>query len=315
MAEYAPVKRRGFFASLPYVGVIIGAVCAPLIVFILSQNADLVSHPWLWRIPFLLSIVIVGVGLWIRLGLRETPTFAKLEARHQVSRTPLRDLLNRSWRLLLVGIGLRIAEVGGSSLYQVLAVSYLVKVAGASASAGTLCALFAAVVGAPSVALAGHLTDRFGRIPVYRFYAFLGLLLAFPAWWVFSRGEFWPSAIALGLVLGLANWGLFGAQAAMLAEFFGAQRRYIGVAATREISAPLAGGTAPLVGAAIIGWSATNLGSEQMAWLPLASYAALMCLITLVATFFAPNVRGRNLDELEDATPRLPWKQQGPDAT
>jgi MHS family metabolite:H+ symporter-like MFS transporter len=310
MAEYAPVARRGFFASLPYVGVINGAMTAPLIVFLMSQAVDLATHPWLWRVPFLLSIVIVGVGLWIRLGLRETPTFVKLEARHEVSRTPLRDLLSRSWRLVVVGIGLRIAEVGGSSLYQVLAVSYLVKIAGASSSAGTFCLLIAAVIGAPSVAIAGALTDRFGRIPVYRSFALMGLLLAFPAWWTFSRGEVWASALMLGLVLGVANWGLFGSQAAMLAEFFGAQRRYIGVAVTREISAPIAGGTAPLIGAAIIAWSANSLGSAQTAWIPLAAYASIMSLITLTATFFAPEVRGRDLDALDDAKLNVPWRRR-----
>jgi MFS transporter, MHS family, metabolite:H+ symporter len=309
MAEYAPVGRRGFFASLPYSGVILGAMSAPIMVLALSQFVDLTTHPWMWRVPFLLSIFIVGVGLWIRLGLKETPTFTKLEAKHLVSRTPLRDLLKRSWPLVLVGIGLRIAEVGGSSLYQVLAISYLVMVAGASASAGTFCLLFAAVIGMPSVIIAGRLTDRFGRIKVYRFFAVMGLVLAFPAWWIFSQGNFVASAIALALVLGVANWGLFGAQAAMLAEFFGAQHRYIGVAATREISAPLAGGTAPLIGAAIIAWSGASLGSTQMAWIPLAAYASLMALITLVATFFAPEVRGRDLDSLEDAKVRFPWRR------
>jgi len=310
MAEYAPVERRGFFASLPYAGVILGAMSAPIMVLSLSQFVDLATHPWMWRVPFLLSIFIVGVGLWIRLSLRETPTFTKLEARHQISRTPLRDLLKRSWRLVLVGIGLRIAEVGGSSLYQVLAVSYLVMVAGASASAGTFCLLFAAIVGMPTVIVSGRLTDRFGRIKVYRFFAVMGLVLAFPAWWIFSRGDVLHSAIALGLVLGVANWGLFGAQAAMLAEFFGAQRRYIGVATTREMSAPLAGGTAPMIGAAIIAWSAGSLGSAQMAWIPLAAYASLMALITLAASFFAPEVRGRDLDSLDDAEVRTPWRQR-----
>ena len=309
MAEYAPVKRRGFFSSLPYVGVIIGAVGAPLIVLLLSRSVDLATHPWLWRVPFLISVFIVGFGLWVRLGLRETPTFAKLEARQQVSKSPLRDLGRKSWRLVLVGIGLRIAEVGGSSLYQVLAISYLVKVAGQSSQAGTFCLLFAAIVGAPTVAVSGWLTDRFGRINVYRAFAIMGLLLAFPAWYIFSLGELWASAVMLALVLGVANWGLFGAQASMLAEFFGAQHRYIGVAATREISAPLAGGTAPLVGAVLIGWATTSLGSAEQAWIPLAAYASLMSLITLGATFFAPKAAGRDLDLLEDAPLNNPWRK------
>jgi MHS family metabolite:H+ symporter-like MFS transporter len=309
MTEYAPRKSRGFFAALPYVGVIVGAASAPLVVLLLSQFADLATHPWLWRVPFLLSIFIVGVALWIRLRLKETPTFTELEAHHQVSQAPVKDLMKRSWKLVLVGIGLRIGEVGGSSLYQVLAVSYIVKIAGGSAKTGTLCLLIAAIIGAPSVAFAGWLTDRFGRIPVYRFFALMGLVLAYPAWWVFSQGNVWASAAMLGVTLGIANWGLFGSQAAMLAEFFGAQTRYIGVAATREISAPIAGGTAPLIGAAIIAWAGVNMANEQQAWIPLAGYAALMCTITIIATFFAPRVAGRDLNDLHDAQPRNPFRR------
>jgi MHS family metabolite:H+ symporter-like MFS transporter len=158
------------------------------------------------------------------------------------------------------------------------------------------------------VITAGALTDRFGRIPVYRAVACLQLLLAFPVWWVFSRGELWSSAAALGLVLGVGTWGLFGSQAALLPELFGAQRRYIGVAAAREISAPLFGGTAPLIGSAIIAWSATALGSEQRAWLPLAVYASLLALATVATTFVTPNAWRRDLNALEDAPvffPRL----------
>ena len=114
--------------------------------------------------------------------------------------------------------------------------------------------------------------------------------------------------LALGLVLGIATWGLFGSQAALLPEFFGAQRRYIGVALAREVSAPLAGGTAPLIGAAIIAWSAAHLGSDRAAWAPLAAYATALALITLAATFFAPDARGRDLGALDDATLRLPWR-------
>ena len=302
MAEYAPAERRGFFASLPYVGVQVGAISAPLIVFGLSRwMAPPAEVEWLWRVPFLLSVGIVGVALWIRLRLKETPTFTALEARHQVSPTPLRDLMTRSWRLVLVGIGLRVADVGASSLYQVLAISYLVKVMGQSARAGSFCLLFAAIVSAPVVAIAGALTDRFGRIPVYRGFVILQLVLAFPVWWTFSQGHLWASAVALGLVLGVATWGLFGSQAALLPEFFGAQRRYIGVAVTREVSAPLAGGTAPLIGAAIIAWSASALRSEQAACVPLAAYATLMSLITLGSTYLAPRADRRDLDALEDA--------------
>jgi MHS family metabolite:H+ symporter-like MFS transporter len=157
------------------------------------------------------------------------------------------------------------------------------------------------MISAPIVPLAGALTDRFGRLPVYRAFAALQLVLALPVWWVFDHGPLWSAALALGLVLGVGCWGQFGSQAALLPEFFGAQRRYIGVALAREVSAPLAGGTAPLIGAAIIAWSGATLGSAHAAWLPLAIYGAAMCAITLISSLFAPEATGRDLNLLDDA--------------
>jgi MHS family metabolite:H+ symporter-like MFS transporter len=302
MTEYAPVGRRGFFASLPFLGVQLGAIAAPLVFFGLSGLMQSPQRAWLWRVPFLVSVGIVGVALWIRLRLKETPTFAGLEARRQVARSPLRDLIAHSRRTLLLGISLRVAEIGGSSIYQVLAISYLVKVVGLKSSLGTMCLLLAAMVGALVVPVAGWLTDRLGRIRTYRFFAVLQLLLTFPVWWVLSLGEFWASAVALGAALGVATWGMYGAGGALLPELFGARRRYIGVAVTREVSAVLAGGTAPLLGSILISWSATTLGGGQRAWLPIAAYASVLSLITVVATCFAPEPGGRDLSEPEDVS-------------
>ena len=159
------------------------------------------------------------------------------------------------------------------------------------------------------MATAGALTDRYGRVPVYRAFTILQLVAAVPAWWIFSQGQLWPCAIALGVVLGIATWGLFGSQAAMLPEFFGARHRYIGVAVVREFSAPLAGGTAPLIGSAIIAWAAVHLGSDRAAWQPIAAYAVLLATITLGASFFAPRANGRDLNALEDAPLNNPWKR------
>src|SRR3954452_14206275 len=89
MTEYAPRNRRGFFASLPFMGIQLGTIAAALVYFILLLRIDNVAETWLWRLPFLLSVVIIAVAIWIRLRLKESPEFAKLEARHQVDDRPL----------------------------------------------------------------------------------------------------------------------------------------------------------------------------------------------------------------------------------
>ena len=301
MTEYAPRDRRGFFAALPFMGIQLGTVLAAAIYFLLLLRIDNITETWLWRLPFLLSVVIIIVAVWIRFRLKELPQFVKLEAKHQVMDNPLKNLLANSMRNVLIVMGLRMGENGGSSIYQALAISYVVGVVGLKGPVGALCLVAAASLGAITTPLSGALTDRFGRVKVYRFCAALQLLIAFPVWWVFSQGEIVSTVIAITIALACGVWGMFGAQGALLPELFGARHRYIGVSVAREASAVLAGGIAPFIGAALIGWATTNLGSAKAAWVPIAGYLAVLSLITIIATFFTPETRGRDLDDPRDA--------------
>jgi MHS family metabolite:H+ symporter-like MFS transporter len=305
MTEYAPRNRRGFFAAIPFMGIQLGTVAASLIYFVLLLQIQDVADTWLWRVPFLLSVVLIAVAIWIRLRLKESPEFAKLEARHQVDERPLTHLLENSKKTVLLGMGLRMAENGGSSLYQALAVSYIVGVVGLKGEIGALSLVFAPLVGALVVPLAGILSDRYGRVIVYRAFAIFQLLIAFPVWWVLSGGDVAASLIAMSIALGVGVWGMFGAQGALLPELFGARHRYIGVAVAREVSAVIAGGIAPLIGSALIAWTASRYGGTKeaaiLSWIPLAAYLSLLTVITLITTFFTPEPRGRDLDDLRDA--------------
>ena len=299
MAEYAPPARRGYFAALPFIGVQLGSAMAVLIYFLLLNRDGDIGHSYAWRIPFLLSAFIIGVAVWIRLRLKESPSFAKLEKRKEIDPRPLANLLRHSRRPLLLVIGLRFAEGSGSAIYQTLAISYIVTVTGQSGSIGALSLLLGAASGAIMVLLAGILSDRFGRVTMYRIYAVAQLLLAVPIWWALHLGDKIISIAAIVIAL-LPLWGMFGTQAALLPELFGARHRYVGVATGREFSAMIAGGTAPLIGAAIIAQMARH-GDAAGAWAPIALYLVAMTLITIVATFFTPETRGRPLDDLRDA--------------
>lgn len=300
MTEYAPRHRRGWYASLPFMGIQLGTALAALVYMLFLQRIDNVAETWLWRVPFLLSTVIIVVAIWMRRRLRESPEFSKLKARHQVANKPLANLLTHSRRNVLIVIGLRVAENGGSSIYQALAVSYIAGVIGMRGSIGAFGLLCAALVGAAVVPTAGWLTDRLGRVPVYRAFALLQLVLAFPVWWIFSQGSYPMTIAALAVAFGAVS-GMFGAQGALLPELFGARHRYIGVSVAREASAVLAGGIAPLIGALLIGWSATHLGSNRAAWLPIAAYLSVLTLITIFTTYRTPESRGRDLADVADA--------------
>jgi MHS family metabolite:H+ symporter-like MFS transporter len=305
MTEYAPRERRGYFAALPFLGIQLGTVLASLVYFVLLLGVKDVTQTWLWRVPFLISLIIVAVAIYMRLNLKESPTFAKLEARHQTTHHPLANLLKNSRKTVGLGIGLRLAENGGSSIYQALAISYVVGVVGVQGSVGSLCLIFAPLLGALIVPLSGILTDRYGRVIVYRGFAIFQLLIAFPVWWVLSLGNVVAIIIVISIALAVGTWGMFGAQGALLPELFGANHRYIGVSVAREVSAVISGGIAPLIGSAIIAWVINlNGGNKEAgvwAWIPIAAYLALLTLGTIATTFFTPEPRGRDLDDLRDA--------------
>lgn len=305
MTEYAPKGRRGFFASLPFLGIQIGTIIAALVYFILLYGTESITDSWLWRLPFLGSVLILAVAIWMRLHLKESPTFQKLKAHEQDREHPLRTLLRGSRRPILIGIGLRLAENGGSSIYQALAVSYLVGTMGLPRADGSLGLIIAAILGAITVPIAGSLTDRFGRRPVYRAFAILQFVLAIPTWWTFSQGYATLSLALLAVSLGIGAWGMFGAQGALMPELFGARHRYLGVSMAREISAVIAGGIAPLIGSALIAMTIARNPADTHgvgAWLPIALYLMALTAGTIWATFLLPETRDRDLNAIEDAT-------------
>lgn len=294
MAEYSPVRARGFFSALPFVGIMVGTVLASFVFFLLGLVDKQIVHDWLWRVPFLASVLLIAVAVFIRLRLRESPTFIALEADEQVAEQPFRDAFRNSFPTIIRGIGLRMAENGGSAIYQTLAVGFIVQIVGVESWVGPLAIAGGALIGVLLIPWAGHLSDRFGRIPVYRAGVIIQLVLAVPSWWLLSQGNAIASVIVLGLTYTLSVNVMLGAQCALLPELFGNRHRYTGVAISREFSAVLAGGIAPFIGAMLLTTFANS-------WVPLALYVVVLGLITLWATFHTPETRGRDLNLLGDA--------------
>ncbi|WP_226080337.1 MFS transporter [Mycetocola spongiae] len=294
MAEYAPVRRRGFFSALPFVGIMVGTVLASVVFYLLGLVDEQIVHDWLWRVPFLASILLIAVAVFIRFRLAESPTFVKLEKQEQETHSPLKEMFSTSFPSVLRGIGLRMAENGGSAIYQTLAVSYITVVVGAERWTGPLAIALGAVIGVAIIPLAGALSDRYGRMPVYRVGAIVQLVLAIPAWWLLSSGNMALIVPVLALSYTLSVNIMLGAQCATLPELFGNRHRYVGVAVSREFSAVLAGGIAPFIGALLLSASGDS-------WWPLAIYVMVLASISLWATFMTPETRGRDLNLVNDA--------------
>ncbi len=295
MAEYSPPPKRGFLSALPFVGIQAGTLIAAGVWAYLGTFPDEVLLDWLWRVPFLASVLLIAVAVFIRLRLKESPTFVELEKHEQITEHPLPELFRTARRQVFRGIGLRMAENGGSYLFSTLSITFVTSAAvGLGKSIGPLAVAVASGIGILTVPLAGALSDRFGRIPVYRTGAIFLTVLAFPAWYLLSLGN--PALVVVMVVLGVSIGvnTMLGAQCAMLPELFGNRHRYIGVAVSREFSAVIAGGLAPLLGVLF-------LSMTDYAWWPLGLYTFVLGSITLFTTFITPETKARDLTQIADA--------------
>lgn len=303
MAEVAPVKRRGFYAALPFVGIFTGLMLATLtfrtMQYLLGQEA---MQAWGWRIPFLASIVLIGVATWIRLRLRESPTFSKLTASREVIKSPMRTVITNARRSVIAATLMRFAEQGGSTIYNTIVIAYLSGFVAKNinmpvaelAAIGTTGAVVASLASIFTTPFFGALSDRVGRIAVYRGGAFFMLLWSLPSWWMISTGElFW---VVVSMVGGLAIGAnsMLGAQCAHFSEMFGNRYRYSGVALSRELGAVLSGGIAPLLGIYLTGLAGGGY------WV-MGAYTAVLSLLTIIGTYLSTETRGRDLTLLDDA--------------
>jgi len=270
-AEYGDKRRRGFYASAAQAGVPAGMIIANgafALVHALPKD-DFLS--WGWRLPFLAGIVLLGIGLFIRLHILETPVFERAKAEQTTSRVPLIDLLRLYPKNLLLAMGARFAENACFYVITVFIYTYadLRKYAEPPIFWGVLISSALGLVLIPAFAA---LSDRVGRRPVYLSGAILMGLVAFPFFWLVDTEN--PYLICLALVLGMvATAAMYGPQAAFFSELFGTKVRYSGTSLGSQLAAPLAGGLAPLIATALLKWS------NNEPW-PISLYMIGMVIIT-----------------------------------
>lgn len=303
MAELAPRNRRGFYAALPFIGVFSGLALATITFRVLDASLSREELlDWGWRLPFLASVVLIAMAVWIRLKLKESPVFKQLSQSQQVIDSPMRAVLKNARRPLAATTLMRMAETGCSTLYATVSIAFLTSFAsrhlannGANlVDIGTNAVLAASVLSVFTTPLFGALSDRFGRLAVYRGGAMFCAFWAFPSWWMIDSGE--PLLVTIAVVGGFAIGAnsMLGAQCAHFTELFGNRYRYSGVALAREVGAMLSGGLAPILGILLVGLAGG-------AYWVLALYTLALACLTLIGTLLSTETRGRDLTDLNDA--------------
>jgi len=292
-AEFAPPKRRGFFASFAHIGVPGGLLLASSAFFLASLLPDQAFLSWGWRVCFLLSTALLAVGAWIRLSVMETPAFSRVQERNEIARVPLRELLaNQSGRLLL-GMGTRFIEGFTFNFFSVYLLTYVVTTADISKSFALIGIACGAALGVVLVPISGALTDRFGRKPVYRAGTWLALAFAFPAAALAQSGNRLEIFVMFVVGLGVLYGTIYGPLASFWSELFDTRYRYTAVSTLYQGSGVVASGMTPLIAGWLAEWASGTL------WL-VAAYNVLVAFISLACARFLPETRGLEIEHAVD---------------
>jgi MFS family permease len=284
--EWSRDKSRGLVASWPQFGVPFGLFLANLAVLVFSAVSGSAFPLWGWRVPFLLSLLLVGVGLWVRLGILETPTFRKLMAERRIERAPVLEVIRKQPREILLSALARMSEQAPFYVFTAFVFSYAsgtLKLPRdfvlAAVSAGALMSFVA-------IPLSGYISDRIGRRQMYMIGAAVVGLFGFAYFGMLDSGLPWVMFLAIALSL-IPHGMQYGPQAALIAEAFTPCLRYSGASLGYQLASIIGGGPAPLI--------ATGLFAAYHSGYAIAGYIAACALISLIATWAMPDHTGKEI--------------------
>jgi len=285
--EHAPVAQRGRYGSFSQIGVPAGLILAQLVFFAVGNAlSDEQFASWGWRVPFLLSIVLVGVGLYVRLSVEESPVFRALRAARARSSSPIVEVFRERPRALVVASASFIANTAIGYVFLAYLLSYGTSVLKVSRNLMLVVVIVGSVTWLLSIVASAIWSDRIGRRPVYLVGSVLLVLWSIPFFLLIDSRDVALMIIAV-VVLTIGLGASYGPQSALFAELFEARYRYSGASFSYAVGAVLGGGFAPLI--------ATALQSSTGTSLSVSAYMIVVGLISLVAVWAMPETLGRDV--------------------
>ena len=284
--------QRGLVASWPQFGVPAGLFLANVAVLAFSAWSGDQFLVWGWRIPFALSIILVGVGLWIRLGILETPVFQKLLDSDKVEKAPILEVIKKQPREIILSALARMSEQAPFYIFTAFIFAYAVNTLKMERNFILAAVMAAAVVSFVTIPLSGHISDRIGRRRMYLIGVVATGLFGFLYFGMIDTAI--PSAVFIAIVLSLIPHDIqYGPQAALIAESFTPRLRYSGASLGYQLASIIAGGPAPLI--------ATWLFATYKTGYAIAIYIAACAVISAVAAAFMPDYTGQDISAEYDA--------------
>jgi MFS family permease len=278
--------QRGLVASWPQFGVPCGLFLSNLSILAFSAWSGDQFATWGWRIPFALSIILVGVGLWIRLGILKTPVFQQLLDKRKIERAPILEVIKKQPKEIILSALLRMAEQAPFYIFTAFIFAYAVGTLHMSRDLILTAVLVASCVSFISIPLSGHISDRIGRKKMYLIGAATVGVFGFVYFAMVDTAI--PSLVFLAIVLSLIPHDMqYGPQAALIAEAFTPRLRYSGSSLGYQLASVIAGGPAPLI--------ATALFAAYQSGYAIAIYIAACAVVSLVSAAFMPDYTGRDI--------------------
>ncbi|MDN5697802.1 MAG: MHS family MFS transporter, partial [Rubrobacter sp.] len=299
--EHAPPEKRGFYGSFPQLGKAAGIILANLsflgIVLATSEEQFLA---WGWRVPFLVSIVLIAVGLYIRLTIEESPVFQQVKDSGTEARMPLVDVFRTYPKEVALAGGACIATIAMGYLVEVYMLSYGTQTLGLANN--TLLILVAVVAFVEIFAIVGMaaLSDRIGRRKVFLAGAVAGAVWSFPFFWLINTASIPLLLLSLVVMIVIASM-MYGPQAALFAEMFGTRVRYTGASMGYQIGSIVGGGLLPLVATAL--FAATGSSAA------ISAYMAFLCVVSFVCMYLVTETYKKDLGGVESEERKLLSKE------
>jgi MHS family shikimate/dehydroshikimate transporter-like MFS transporter len=288
--EHSPHGKRGFYGSLPQVGLPVGLLISTLVFGLISNLPEAALLAWGWRVAFLISIILVGVALYVRLAITEPPAFAAVKQSRTTAKMPILDALRQHPGSVLLVMGARIAENGAFYLYSVFVLTYATLPSiGFSNSMALQAVAIAAFIQLFTIPAFGALSDRLGRRPVYLFGAIFTAIFAFPFFWLIETSLSTLLVLSVVLALSIGHAAMYAPQASFVSELFGTRVRYSGLSLGYQLASVIAGGLSPII--------ATGLFAKIGRSWPIAVYVIGMALITTVSVYVASETAHKDISE------------------
>lgn len=293
--EHSPTGRRGFYGSWPQIGVPAGLLLSAGVVYLLSFLPEADFFAWGWRVAFLLSAVLVALGLYIRLKILETPAFVQAKEEEKVVAVPVVELFRTHGKKTLLGLGARYIEGVTFNIFGVFIVGYLTNALNMSRQTALAGVMISSALMIVMLPIYGYLSDRIGRRKVFAIGGLLIGLLTFPSFWLMQTASPILVWIAIAIPFAFVYPAVYGPQAALFSELFDTRVRYTGISFVYQFSGIFASGLTPIIATMLL-----TAGGNQP-WL-ICLYVLAVSIISALSVFAMNESYRRDMTVDDNAT-------------